>query len=480
MLHRSLLTFLCFLSLQTAAGSFDYLPASSSAEKELRSLMNSGNYKQALAAWPTAHAGSNFASTPNGQATYAYLIYQNGMPFLGAQWLLQNTRPTSLNDQLLSAWSKELRSANFVQRGWLPTGNAWKSVVNNDPVDVRISSHRDVARVFAFAQALRKDDVNRKARYLWQIATRAPQIEDTDSALRALKMLKESDQSIIGQDLISLTQARVLYQKGDLDGALTAFHQIPKSSSLWVESVEERGWAHLRREDYDKAVSETVTLLSPALAPLVGPESYFLANLTSLKICDYPRIFKTSDLFKKRHRNRLQEMQELAKHGTNKSMSPLMLRLQQNGVSIEGAGPLVESLPRAALRDARFVRFMESRRHLLNESQRTSDPKLAGAAKTQADKLKQLAIGRLRTLAQTEVKEYRTILNKLHIVEAEVIQRLHMDDNLKGERSKLTKNEDVGADVLVFPYEGDEVWFDELDNYKARVKDCPTLKGASL
>ena len=47
--------------------------------------------------------------------------------------------------------------------------------------------------------------------------------------------------------------------------------------------------------------------------------------------------------------------------------------------------------------------------------------------------------------------------------------------------SKLAKfDHPKSADVLVFPYRSDEVWFDELDHYKARTKDCPTLKGAGL
>jgi hypothetical protein len=100
-------------------------------------------------------------------------------------------------------------------------------------------------------------------------------------------------------------------------------------------------------------------------------------------------------------------------------------------------------------------------------------------SRTTAEKLKQAAVNRIRALARQELKEYRQILNKMHIIEGEVIQRLAVDETLKGERSKLAKVEDQG-DVLVFPYNSDEVWFDELDNYKARVKDCPTLKGAGL
>ncbi|NJM09821.1 MAG: hypothetical protein HC883_02695 [Bdellovibrionaceae bacterium] len=252
-------------------------------------------------------------------------------------------------------------------------------------------------------------------------------------------------------------------------------------------------WTHLRKDDFDKALGETVTLLSPAMAPLVGPESYYLANLLALKVCDYPRIFKNSDLFKTRHKERLAAMQELAKTGMNKNINALFERFDQKGVSIEAAGPLVEWVPRAAYRDQKFVRFMETRRQWLSEMKKASDliatgdalgtsesvQRISVDARMIANRLKQLAFQRVRSLAASELKAYHQNLNKMHIIEGEVIHRLAVDDTLKGQRSKLAKVEDQG-EVLVFPYNSDEVWFDELDNYKARVKDCPTLSKAAL
>lgn len=482
------------MSWQTWAGNFDFLPASAGPEKEFQSLMNAGNFRQAFMAWTPAHSGSAFGTSQSGTATYAYLLYQNGMPYTGLQLLVSSTQPGRLHPQLLKIWSTEMKGSKIIQQGWIQTAGGWKTVVNNDPVSLRIKNKKDIAAAFKRADGLAKEQVGAKARIWWQIATQAPQINDTDSALKALKLLKESGQGVIGQDMIQSAFARVLYQKGDMEAALLAFHSIPKSSPLWIESVEERAWAYLRKDDFDKALGEVTTLLSPALAPLVGPESYFLSNLMSLKICDYTRLFKTSENFKKRNRERLADIQSLANSGTNKNLSPVIERFEKHGVSIEAAGPLVASVPRAAFRDAKFVRFMETRRLLTAELAKANELKEASATlggagelerftlanSKQADRARQNALQRLRTLAAAEVNEFRVILNKMHIVEAEVIERLHLDDNLKGERSKLAKAEPEQGDVLVFPYNTDEVWLDELDNYKARVKDCPVLKGASL
>ncbi|MBX3021972.1 MAG: hypothetical protein KF799_09875 [Bdellovibrionales bacterium] len=492
MLRAGSLVLISMLSWQTWAGNFDFLPGTEGPEKEFQSLMNAGNYRQALVAWTPAHSGSAFGTSQSGVATYAYLLYQNGLPYNALDLLTKATKPAALKPQLLKIWSAELKSSVWIQRGWISSGN-WRSIVNNDAVVLKIANKKDVQAAFARASRLSADQTNAKARVWWQIATLAPQIGDVDSSLKALKLLKESGQTAIGQDMILSAYGRVTYQKGDTTAAAEYFNQIPKNSNLWVESVEERAWAHLRADDFDKALGEVTTLMSPALVALVGPESYFLSNLMSLKTCDYPRLFKTSETFKKRHRDRLIDMQELATNGSNKNLSALLERFDKNGVSIESSGPIVSSLPRAGLRDSKFVRLMESRRQLLAEVEKLNELKSATAAlggagelerfsmasRRLADRNRQQAVSRLRVLAQGEVKEYRMVLNKMHILEGEVIERLHLDENLKGERSKLAKVEDQG-DVLVFPYKSDEVWFDELDNYKARVKDCPTLKGASL
>jgi len=492
MLHRALLILTLGFALNAQAGQFDYLPSGLAPEKEFQTLMNSGNFKHALMTWNSAHGLSNFGQSANGKATLAYLLHQNGMA-LSALDRVFSTRPAQLHPQLLKLWTTELQNSVWVQKGWMQTSNAWKTIHNNETPSLKIKSRADLQKAFKQAERLPKGNVNGKARIWWQIATKSPLINEIDPALRALKLMRESGQTVVGADQISSAYGRILYQKGDLDAALKAFHEIPKNSALWIESVEERAWAHMRRSDHDKALGETVTLLSPAMVALAGPESYYLANLLSLRVCDYPRIFKNSELFKTRHKERLAAMQELSKSGTNKHIHALFERLEQRGVSIEAAGPLVQWIPRAAFRDQKFIRYMESRRQWLNEIKRANDlidtgdalgtsreiQRISTEARKIADRLKQLAFQRVRTLAGEELKEYRQNLNKMHIIEGEVIHRLAVDDSLKGPRSKLAKAEDKG-DVLVFPYNSDEVWFDELDNYKARVKDCPTLKEAAL
>lgn len=493
MLRKTALIILSALTWQASAGSFDFLPSKTAAEKEFRSLMESGNFKHALTAWNTAVGTSAFGQSENGRATWALLLFQNGLTYSALQTLVKNTSPKNLDASLLKIWTTELKNSPLIQKDYVTTVGAWKNVIYNDAFNLHIRNKVDVTRQFAYATRIAKENVNQQARVLWQIATQAPLFNDTKSSIKAIKLLKESGQTLIAGDLINLTHARVLYQSGELDAALNAYSLVPKSSDLWLDAVEERAWTHLRKGDYDKATGVVTTALSPVFAPIANPETFFLSNLMSLRVCDYKRLFETSELFKTRQRQRLQDMQDLATKGSNRALNPVFERFDKSGVSQESAGTDIGALPRGLFRDRQFVHAMETRRLLLNEISTAGtlaeDSKVLGTNpelenilthnKSKADRFRQEALKRARVLAKTDLKEYRVILNKMHIIEAEVIERLHLDDNLKGQRSSLSKNEEVKGDVLVFPYT-QEVWMDELDNYQARVKDCPTLKGASL
>jgi len=470
---------------------FNFLPNAEGPAAEFRQLMTSGKFRQALITWGATHADSDFGRSQTGFAVYAYLLKQNEMPISGVSYLFQNTSPKNINPQMLKIWTTDLNSSVLVQKGLITVPTRWKGAVPQELDVPVIRNARDVKDLWKQIARTSNEAINVKARLLWAIATQASLLGDVKSSINALNQLRDSKQTVFGADLIASTYGRVLYQKGDLDGALAEFLKVPKSSTLWTEALEERAWTHLRRNDYAKATGDITTLMAPPLSKLVGPESYFLANLTSFKICDYPRLFKTSELFKQRHRGRLKIIEDLSQKGLSPTLSTVLDRFDQQGVSVEAAGPLIDTIPRGVLRDRQFVRAIETRRQWLSDIKKMET--LKGAmmgpqealermneqARRNIDQLRQAAAQRTREVAKTEVKEYRVVLNKLHLLEGQVIERLHVDENLKGPRNALAKADDKG-EVLVFPYEGNEIWFDELDNFKARVKDCPGLKGAQL
>ena len=476
--HVLLITMMGQPALAAPSAKFDFVPATG----EARAAMTNGDFRRALTAFDETLASTAFGRSATGRATRDLLLLKNGLAVTAITSLTHDVKPASLPPALLKIWTEELNASPLVTDGSVSTAGAWSKIVDNTVPNVKFTRPADVAQAFRRLDAIPKNQINARARLAWQIANGAPLVGDTGAALKALDLIKNSAQTAIKADAISIAAARVLYQRNDVDGTLHALDEVPKSSSLWTEALEVRVWTNLRRNDFDKALGGITTLLSPALDPLVGPEPFFLSNLMSLKTCDYSRLFKTSDTFKARHRERLGEMQALAEKGQSPSLGAVLERLDNKGLSIDALGPLVARVPRAALRDRKLRVAVENRRFLLKEAAlaiELKDERASLFAKKESENLRRVTIARLRELAKLEVAEYRGILNKLHILEAEVIERMNLDENLKGQRGQLAKVKDQG-DVLVFPYNSDEVWLDELDNYKARVKDCPTLKGAGL
>lgn len=78
-------------------------------------------------------------------------------------------------------------------------------------------------------------------------------------------------------------------------------------------------------------------------------------------------------------------------------------------------------------------------------------------------------------VARLRLRETSETIQKLNLVEAEVIQRLYIDENGQrkdGAPPKIAKD----SDQLSFPMDSEmdskEVWLDEVDNYRVSVKGC--------
>ncbi len=310
-----------------------------------------------------------------------------------------------------------------------------------------------------------------KAWLRWQYALNAPQLGQTSRALSVLKDLERTKQDVIGPDQIQLTKGRILFQQGQFDDAVEAYQNVPKSSEFWFEATEEEAWSYIRLSEHDRATGKLATLFTPLFATWVGPESFFAANYNYLKICDYSNIFKNGKLFKKRHASRIVQLEELVEKGSNSQLQAAVNRLESGEMKYLAFANEAAALPRFFWRD-------EFLRAHVNSIQNTNQNN-----KSKRDRFRAKIVSRLQVLAKAELAEYRTVIQKMQIIEAEVIQRLYLDESLKGERPEAQPI-DTDANTLVFKHDDEsqrgEVWLDEIDRIQATVKSCPQLKEAKL
>lgn len=295
---------------------------------------------------------------------------------------------------------------------------------------------------------------------VWDSARRLLVNGKAQVALNLLKQLVKNENRSAKLDInqIYLTLGRAYYQRAEMEEAIKAYERVDKSSDFWPESIEEKAWAYVSLHQEEKALAQLETLMTPLFDQVIGPEPYFLKSLTHLRLCDYNGVFKTTQLFKNRYRTRIEKLQNLvAKKGMTPEVVELIKMASVGSVSPEQLTKKIVAFPIMFQRDRELqILFLELQ-----------------VAKNKQQKGEQIA-QRIFNLTKSNLQEVEKNLNLLHVVEAEAIQRVHIANRPNKEyRNRFNFK---GSDWMSFPVSDEEIWVDEIDNFKVQVKDCPGLK----
>ncbi|MCB0412453.1 MAG: hypothetical protein KDD22_08000 [Bdellovibrionales bacterium] len=476
------------VALAKKSNEWGFLPQANEAQKSLNQALNQKNYTSALSQWEAAYGGTQFGASYDGKASLYLVEFTAGLQVSAIENLMRLKRPQYISRSIIKKWMQVAPESHLAWRiAHVRWTSPWKRVFPPQFHDLTqlhsvtyIKNRGQLNKELREAYAV-KGNPQLKAWKMWQVALWAPIYNKVDMALDIFADLEKSKQQIIPQDKIALAKARTLYQAGLLDQALVAYSEVPRSSDYWIESLEERAWTHVRQSRQDRALGDLMTISAPLFQPQVGPEPYYLIALSNLMICDYPKVFKNGKQFQKTVRPKLVALQALSK-SPNQPEALKALELLENGpYELKTISSVIAKLPRLFYRDEFFTRHMLYRKAMVNEMNLKNQLGLDDSyvnAKLLADGAegsRKGALDRLQFLAKKELKEYSQIIQKMHLVEAEVIQRMYLDDNLKGRRAQKDFDEiKADSNTMVFPFNS-EVWLDEVDNYAVNVKECPKL-----
>lgn len=461
--------------------------------------------KKALYQWPSAFAETSFSTTPSGRALNAYLLFANGLEVTGLEALLTIDKADEIDPAIRSLWkesaSAENESWSVVQvQSWSPV---WTDVFGT-AVEVRVRGRSvyGVNELPTVRELLQKAALGTPERAWLEWQAVMSLISGSDAALagRALSQLMKATNNPVSVDLMTMTAARLLYQNGYMDAAIKYYEKISKSSDYWFEAQEEMGWAYIRKGEPQNAIALTKTLIHPTFASQVGPETLFLRSLALLKVCDYQEVVQTLKTFRERYRDRVNILKSLATQPSTPASQRLVNLVKSGPVTLKSLGGDAAYLPRFVTRDEIFKKRVMTEKQLDSEAKRAADlygESLSGgtgqvgfqarfeyfkkAVESRQFSAHSAALDRVKWLAEEESKEIVQILQKLHIVEAEVIQQLSLVEKLSlakstGSQSSKNKGTSGVGDKIWFPSEG-ETWFDELANYRVDVKKgCQSLK----
>lgn len=459
------------------------------------------DWRKALLNWDKAFNGTAFSKTDNAKALKALLMFKAGLEISGVEKLFEVQKPQSLHSEITYMWKEALKDDNPAwetsdirwNAGWSPIfGRVAEVKTRLKNVDLKT----DVNELKNLASQL-QPNTKERAMVDWQLALSQALNNKADEAAKIIGQLLKNKNSPYSEDLINLTAGRLLFQNGFFEAAGKYYEKISKKSDYYLEAQEELAWTYLRQGQTQNSVAVSKSLMNSAFEGYLGPEPYFVETLGHLKICDYPKVVDGLAQFPKRFKTRAADLAKLAKGENSPFLEESLNKLRADGVKWSTLRQDAKKLPRALVKDYKISRLIEVQKSLEKEAKAAESLYADSLALTgfqgnfealkndmniRVSKVKASTSARVRELAKNEVLEIKTILDKLHIVEAELIQQVELADKVAKSGTALDSDLKKGttgskrSDALVFVADS-EVWFDEISNYRVDVKKgCQTLK----
>lgn len=451
-------------------------------------------WDKALLQYGPAFGGTAFERSANGQALSSYLKFKNGLTATGVEELFAIKEPKKIHFHLLNLWKEAATESHPVWTvamvTWAPAWNEVFGLGIEVKAKTRQISHKQ--SVEQLKELLKRAPANSRelAMIEWNLALAYSLSDQADQAAKVVAALLKADNNPVSQDLLNLTAARLLFQNGYFDAAVKYYEKVPKGSDYWLEAQEEAAWSFIRKGEPQNALAVTETLVNPIFKNQVGAESHFVRALAQLKVCDYPGVVKGLQGFSPQFKGRTESLKKLSLEPEQPAIAKVLTDLRTRNVTWEELGTASQTMPRMITRDQRLQDLVKAQAELEREAKAAEEVYAKSLAQTglqstfentrqnllnRARMAKSASYARVQELAKNEVRETGKILGKMHIVEAEVIQQVASAEKLakamNGQQD--TKKGVTGSkaqDTLSFPADGNEVWFDELSNYKVDVK----------
>ena len=450
-------------------------------------------FEKALFQWNTAYSSGSFKNSATGRALEALLKFKNDLKVTGVEALLAIKNPQTIDQTVVSLWKESLNGQNpvwgLVQATWDPY---WTKIFGDDAeMAFLLKKNYTTTDVATLTDLIKKTapESSQRAILEWQLALNLGIRGDTKKAGQILAHLAKIKNSPVDEDLITMTAGRLLYQGGFLDAALKYYEKVSKKSDYWFQVQEEMAWTYMRKGEPQNAIAITKTLMYPHFKGLVGIESYLLDSFSRLKVCDYTGVLSTMAAIKPQFADHLIALEKLSVDGHQPAVEKLAEYLQEGSVSVEKLGPTAHSLPMMASKDETLSVLVRSQKALQAESVVAETlfahsltfgnlqgqfETLKNQIKTRADMTKGAFYQRVQELAKSELADSKQVIQRLHIVEVEMIQQVDSSDKLSKKlgHAEPRMGSTGSSSKYAMNFANDkEIWFDELSNFKVDMKN---------
>lgn len=474
----------------------------SSDQNAFYSHLSQRRYEEALLSMKAAFGSEVASYSANLKAVRSYLLFVNGLRVTALQDLFNISDLSQVHFYILNRWKERL--PHYSDPVWVAAEFKWH------PQFTKIFGTTLEARVGLTQIKLRSDipslkdlslkvtdQSEEKSLINWSLALEYINQDQNKEAAAIISALLKDTKAVIPKDSIDITAARMLYQAGAYDGAISYYQKIPKSSDYWILAQEETAWAYLKKGEPQNALAKGMTITNPVFKGWAGPEAFLVTAIASLRVCDYPEVVSVLERFATVFRSRLKTLNSIAGGEVStpaiESMKSEIRKSENKRFKLVDAGPRVHEVPNLMMSNRPLREWLKADVILEVETAKAEELFSKSMAfsglqgefeaikkKLMTKKLQNLKLveNMIQTLARNEAEQIKQTLAKMHIVEAELLTHISLADRLLAgnaiKEQELVKTQ-VGStgDKASYPVTyklTEELWFDEIGRYKVDVK----------
>jgi hypothetical protein len=101
------------------------------------------------------------------------------------------------------------------------------------------------------------------------------------------QILKVVDKSSSARSVAGITLARIYFQKNKFKEAFTAYLEVDKSHSFWMQAMIEQAWTQILNKDFEGAAGNMFPLHTDFFKNAFNAESYVVRTVAYLNLCQF-------------------------------------------------------------------------------------------------------------------------------------------------------------------------------------------------
>ena len=417
--------------------------------------------------------------TSTEQARVGHTLFNNKLPLHGVKTLFKVKNPNSISDEVKNLWKAALPANHPIwQQVQVKWSQAWTNFFDQE-TQVRANlPQMGPGQLRAMLGSTQHPAA--RAALEFQLALDLASAEKTTQALAILDRLLKARDHREDKNLMALTAGRLLYPRGDWGKAIQYYRQVTQESEYWFTAQEEMAWSYMAKGEPQNSLAITNGLILDTFAAHVGPDALFLHAFSQLKTCNFFGTANSLNVFKQRFKQRAQSLMKVRREGWTPEVTTLFQTFKQGKRELLSLGPAALQVPRYVSRDRVLWNQIQTQAALDREvaqiqtllGQAMGSPGMVKKLKniqislqSRNKRLKKASVALIKQRASEEIAEIKQVLQRMHILEAEWIQRVATIVQPEKVRVASADKLATGEYDLKFPFTG-EIWFDELNNYR--------------